>query len=133
MNGLLAWLMASAHLSLIVFLVAGAWLARGRPRVRAAHLAAIGATAAVFLVGADCPLTVWENHFRAAAGWPTYDEGFVVHYLVAPLTGVHRLSPTGQAMVVAAWVVPTVVGYLVAGSGTKRYRHASTGPSSTRT
>ncbi|HYF46435.1 MAG TPA: DUF2784 family protein, partial [Acidimicrobiales bacterium] len=80
MNGLLAWTMAAAHLSLIVFLVIGAWF----PRLRRAHLVAALATAAVFLLGADCPLTVWENHFRDAAGWGTYDEGFVAHYLWRP-------------------------------------------------
>ncbi len=133
MNGFLAWLMAGAHLLLIVFLITGAWLARRHPALRPVHLAAIMATAAVFLAGADCPLTVWENHFRAAAGWDAYGEGFVVHYLIEPLTGVGRLGPAAQALVVAAWVVPTIVGYLVAGSGTKRYRQLSTGPSSTRT
>lgn len=133
MNGLLAWMMAAAHLSLIVFLIVGAWLTRRWPRLRTVHLVAIGATAAVFLAGADCPLTVWENHFRDAAGWDTYGEGFVVHHVIQPLTGVAHLGTGAQALVVAAWVVPTVVGYLVAGSGTKRYRHASTGPSSTRT
>ena len=133
MDGSLAWLMAGMHLTLIAFLITGAWLAHGRPGLRRAHLLAIGATAAVFLAGADCPLTVWENHFRDAAGWDTYGEGFVVHYLIEPLTGVGRLGPGAQVLVVAAWVVPTILGYLVAGSGTKRYRHASGGPSSTRT
>lgn len=98
-NELLAWTMASAHLSLVVFLVAGAWY----PRLRPAHLVAALATATVFLLGADCPLTVWENHFRAAAGWDTYGEGFVAHYLWRP----------APVLVVAAWVVPTALAYLV--------------------
>jgi hypothetical protein len=119
MNGVLAWTMALSHLSLVVFLITGAWF----PRLRPLHLLAVGATAAVFLAGADCPLTVWENHFRAAAGWDTYGEGFVAHYLWRP----------APVWVVAAWLVPTVVAYLVAGSGTNRYRHASAGPSSTST
>ena len=66
MNGLLAWTMAGAHLALIAFLITGAWFTG----LRKAHLVAALATAAVFLVGADCPLTVWENHFRAAAALP---------------------------------------------------------------
>jgi signal transduction histidine kinase len=118
MNGVLAWTMAFAHLSLIVFLIVGAWLTRRWPGVRRVHLAAIAATAAVFLAGADCPLTVWENHFREAAGWSTYGDGFVVHHLIEPLTGVGRLGTTGEALVVAAWVLPTVVGYRVASRGT---------------
>jgi hypothetical protein len=95
MNGFLAWTMALLHLSLVVFLIVGAW----RTRWRRLHLVAGGATAAVFLVGADCPLTVWENHFRAAAGWETYGEGFVAHYLWRP----------SASLVIAAWLVPTAL------------------------
>ena len=133
MNGVLAWAMAVAHLSLIVFLVTGAWLSLRWPGVRRWHLTAIAATGAVFLAGADCPLTVWENHFREAAGRPTYGNGFVVHYLVEPLTGTRRLVGAGQAFVLSAWPVPTLAGYLVAVRGTYEYRHDSGGPSSTRT
>jgi hypothetical protein len=115
MNGLLAWTMAAAHLALIVFLIVGAWFTRRWPGVRAVHLGAIAATAVVFLAGADCPLTVWENHFRAAAGWDTYGDGFVVHHLLDPLLGVTRPSPVA---VVAAWLVPTLVGYRFASRGT---------------
>ena len=118
MNGLLAWTMALSHLSLIVFLIVGAWF----PRLRPLHLVAVGATATVFLAGADCPLTVWENHFRAAAGWDTYGEGFVAHYLWRPAPG----------LVVAAWLVPTVLGYVVV-RGMNSYRQASGAPSSTNT
>ena len=119
MNGLLAWTMAFSHLSLIVFLIVGAWF----PRLRPPHLMAVGATATVFLLGADCPLTVWENHFRAAAGWDTYGEGFVGHYLWRP----------APVVVVAAWLVPTAVAYLVVDRGMNRYRQLSGGPSSTST
>ena len=133
MNGVMAWAMALAHLSLILFLVTGAWFSLRWPAVRRWHLVAIATTGAVFLAGADCPLTVWENHFRDAAGWSTYGNGFVVHYLVEPLTGITRLDTTGQALVLAAWLVPTLVGYLVAGRGTNSYRQASGGPSSVST
>jgi len=133
MNELLAWTMAAAHLSLIVFLVTGAWFSLCWPGVRLWHLLAIAATAAVFLAGADCPLTVWENHFREAAGWSTYGNGFVVHYLIEPITGTRRLQGSGQGLVLAAWLLPTLVGYLVAVRGTNWYRQASGGPSSTRT
>jgi hypothetical protein len=119
MNGLLAWTMALAHLSLIAFLITGAWFTG----LRKAHLVAALATAAVFLVGADCPLTVWENHFRAAAGWDTYGEGFVAHYLWRP----------APALVIAAWMVPTAFAYLLVGRGTNRYCQVSGGPSSTST
>jgi len=133
MNGVLAWTTALAHLTLITFLITGAWLSLRWPGIRVWHLVAIAATGAVFVAGADCPLTVWENHFRDAAGWSTYENGFVVHYLIEPVTGDSRLEGPGQALVLAAWLVPTLVGYLVAVRGTNWYRHPSGGPSSTRT
>jgi hypothetical protein len=121
MNAVLAWTMAAAHLTLISLLIVGAWLRR----LRRVHLVAALATAAVFLLGADCPLTVWENHFREAAGWSTYGEGFIGHYLWRP----------APLLVVSAWVVPTLMAYVVLppARGTKAYRHVSTEPSSTRT
>jgi hypothetical protein len=119
MNGLLAWTMAFAHLSLVVVLILGAWSRRLRP----AHLVAAVATATVFALGADCPLTVWENHFRSAAGWDTYGEGFVAHYLWRP----------APFLVVAAWVVPTALAYVLVPRGTNRYRQAAGSPSSTST
>jgi hypothetical protein len=81
------------------------------------------ATVGVFLVGADCPLTVGENHFRAAAGWDTYGEGFVAHYLWRP----------APLLVVAAWVVPTALAYLLVPRSTNRYRQSAGAPSSTST
>lgn len=50
-----------------------------------------------------------ENHFRAADRRPVI-EGFVEHYLVRPIYP-DGMTPALQALVLAAWVVPTVVGY----------------------
>ena len=111
MNQVPAVAIPVAHAALVVFLIAGSWLTVRWPRVLKAHLVAIAATGAVFLAGADCPLTVWENHFRAAAGWSTYDGGFIAHHLVAPITGSEVLSPAVQVLLVASWTVPTALGY----------------------
>ncbi|WP_242610977.1 DUF2784 family protein [Blastococcus saxobsidens] len=40
---------------------------------------------AVNLAGAECPLTDLELALREAAGAPAYDDGFLGHYLFAPL------------------------------------------------
>ena len=77
MNGLLAWTMAGAHLTLVVFLIVGAWW----PGLRWAHDVAALATATVFLLGADCPLTVWEDALR---GFAT-EKGFIELWLHALL------------------------------------------------
>lgn len=109
MNHALAILMAVTHGLFILFLVSGALLARRWPGWVRPHLAAVAATAAVFLAGADCPLTTWENHFRAADGRPVI-EGFVEHYIISPFhPGGMTLAL--QALVLSAWVVPTAVGY----------------------
>jgi hypothetical protein len=109
MNHGLAVLMAATHGSFIAFLVSGALLARRWPRLVRPHLGAVAATAAVFLTGQDCPLTTWENHFRAADGRPVI-EGFVEHYVVLPIHD-QGMTPAIQAAVLAAWIVPSVVGY----------------------
>ncbi len=109
MNHVLAVTMAVAHGLFILFLVSGALLARRWPSLVRPHLAAVAATAAVFLAGADCPLTTWENHFRTADGRPVI-EGFVEHYVVRPFHP-DGMTLAVQALVLAAWVVPTVVGY----------------------
>jgi Protein of Unknown function (DUF2784) len=109
MNHALAVLMAVTHGLLIAFLVGGALLARRWPRLVRPHLGAVAATAAVFLAGLDCPLTTWENHFRAADGRPVI-QGFVEHYLVLPIHD-QGMTPAIQVLVLASWVVPSVVGY----------------------
>jgi hypothetical protein len=109
MNHALAVLMAVTHGLFIAFLVSGALLARRRPQLVRPHLGAVAATAAVFLAGQDCPLTTWENHFGAADGRPVI-EGFVEHYLVLPIHD-QGMTPAIQLLVLATWVVPSVVGY----------------------
>ena len=109
MNHTLAVLMAVTHGLFIAFLVSGSLLARRWPRLVLPHLGAVAATAAVFLAGLDCPLTTWENHFRAADGRPAI-EGFVEHYFVLPIHD-QGMTPAIQLLVLATWVVPSVVGY----------------------
>jgi hypothetical protein len=71
-----------------VTILVGAWLRWGWVRnrwFRLLHLAAIGFVAAEAIVGLACPLTVWEDAFRRAAG-QTVEEGTFIgrwmHYLI---------------------------------------------------
>lgn len=107
-----AWLMAATHVSLIVLLIIGAPLAVRWPRLVPIHLAAAFATAAVFLVGADCPLTVWQKYGIRRAGGTPYEGGFIEHYLLGPSTG-ESMTPTASIIIVLAWTVPTTAGYLI--------------------
>lgn len=116
---LLAVLWPLAHLTLMIFLIGGGPLGVHRPWVARVHLAAAAATGAVFLLGADCPLTTWEKQARSAAGWPGYRGGFIEHYLVRPL------HPSGittaiTVLIVAAWVVPSIAGHAVRRHRTRR-------------
>ena len=66
------------------------------------HVPAAIATAAVFALGADCPLTVWQKSFLRRAGTDAYDGGFIEYYVVEPITG-DGMTPAVNAIVVAAW------------------------------
>ena len=49
---------------------------------RLSHLVAIGYVAVQTLMGADCPLTIWENQLRIAAGESAqYQETFIGHWV----------------------------------------------------
>lgn len=48
---------------------------------RIAHLAAIGIVVAQSWVGVLCPLTIWENALRRAAGEAGYSGSFIQHWL----------------------------------------------------
>ena len=48
---------------------------------RVAHLAAIGIVVLQAWFGQLCPLTVWENELRHAAGQSGYAETFIEHWL----------------------------------------------------
>lgn len=101
---------AISHLGLIVFLLAGGFLARRHPRVTRAHVVALAATAAVYAAGLDCPLTDWEKGLRRLAGDDVYRGGFLEHYLVSP---VHPegMSPAIGRAILAVAAVTTAVAY----------------------
>lgn len=66
----------------------GYFLRRGWARnfyFRAAHLASMAIVVAESVFGIECPLTIWENDLRAAAGGGgAYQESFMEHW-------IHRL------------------------------------------
>lgn len=71
-----------AHFAFIVFVVAGGLLVLRWRWVAAVHLPAAAWGAFVEVTGRLCPLTVWENALRGAAGEAGYAGSFVEHYLV---------------------------------------------------
>jgi len=69
------------HFTWIVFVVTGPLFLRRRRRLRLVHLAAVGYSLAIEVVGWICPLTYLEQWFWQRAGQQAYDGAFIAHYL----------------------------------------------------
>jgi hypothetical protein len=102
-------LTAIAHASFIVFVLAGGFLAWRWPRLVWVHLPAVAVTALIFLLGADCPLTDLERHFRREAGQHAYRDGFVAHYLLPMVPDTVRT--VGVPLFVVGVNVAAYAGY----------------------
>ena len=110
MVGLVADLVAVAHLAAVVFLLGGGLLSWRWPALVWVHLPLAGTILAVNLAGLDCPLTTLELDLRARSGEPGYSGGFISHYLVEP---VHPagITPGVQLGIYLAAIAPNVVAY----------------------
>ncbi len=71
-----------AHLAFIVFAVLGGLLALRWRWVPLVHLPAALWGISIEISGGLCPLTVWENALRRAAGSSGYSGSFIEQYLV---------------------------------------------------
>lgn len=120
---LLADVILALHVGIVVFVVLGLILVlvggvRGWRWVRnlwfrLAHLGTIVFVAVQAWLGELCPLTVWEQQLRAAAGQEAYGESFIEHWLSRLLFfdapwWVFVAAYTGFALVVALtwWWLP---------------------------
>lgn len=107
---MLAVVVPLLHCAFVAVLVGGAFLVWRHPSWWKVHLPAVVAMMAVTSVGADCPLTVWENDFRERAGWDRYDTGFISHYFVEPWHPA-GITPSIRAAIIAIWIIPNVIAY----------------------
>lgn len=116
-------LILAVHVAIVVFVVFGLVLVlvggwRGwnwvrNPWFRVAHLGTIVFVAVQSWLGELCPLTVWEQQLRAAAGQPVYGESFIEYWLSRLLFfdapwWVFVTAYTAFALIVAAtwWWLP---------------------------
>lgn len=93
MYAMLADALLVLHFAFIVFVVGGQgyiligcfrrWRGVRAMGFRAAHLLAIGVVTVQAWAGAWCPLTLWENQLREAAGQPPYSGTFIQHWFGA--------------------------------------------------
>ncbi len=108
-----AWLIALTHLTVIVLLVAGGPITVRHPRFARVHVPVVLAVGAVFLLGMDCPLTVWQKACLERAGRGGYEGGFIEHYIVRPITGGGVTLVAELVIVVTGWCLPLVSYALV--------------------
>ncbi len=83
MDRALAEAMLAAHLAFIAWVIFGALLTRGWPRLAALHIASLVYGIITELGPWPCPLTLAENFFEARAGVAPYQGPFLLHYLDA--------------------------------------------------
>jgi hypothetical protein len=121
MHSLLADALLVLHFAFIAFVVGGqgfivigwfrSWRGVRSIWFRAAHLLAIGVVAAQAWVGAWCPLTLWENQLRVAAGQSPYSGTFIQHwfgglvYYDAPAWAFTAAYTLFGAIVLATWIL----------------------------
>ncbi|MFW6059591.1 MAG: DUF2784 domain-containing protein [Phycisphaeraceae bacterium] len=80
---------------------------------RIAHLACIGIVVLQAWLGVACPLTVWENNLRAAAGETTYPGGFFAYWVrraiffdLPDVLFLLLYTAFGLLVVLTFWLVP---------------------------
>lgn len=76
---------------------------------RLSHLAMIGIVILETIFGIVCPLTEWEQALRQTAGHPSYQEGFIEHWLSRIL--FYDFPPWVFATLYLAWGI-LVLGLL---------------------
>jgi hypothetical protein len=82
---LAAWLVVVVHLAFVAFALVGGFVAWRWPSLIRLHVPALVLSASLAVAGLDCPLTDVEKWLRRRAGDVTYRDGFIAHYLVAPV------------------------------------------------
>jgi hypothetical protein len=86
---LLADLVVLIHVTFVLFVVAGGFLALRWRRLVWLHVPAAAWGALIELTGWVCPLTPLENALRRLAGEAGYRGGFIEHYVLPVLYPVH--------------------------------------------
>ncbi|MBA3646436.1 MAG: DUF2784 domain-containing protein [Gemmatimonadaceae bacterium] len=79
---MLARAVATAHGLFAVFAVFGGFLIARLPWVIWPHVAAVLWTLGTLALDWGCPLTPLEKSLRSRAGAPSFDVGFVQHYIM---------------------------------------------------
>lgn len=98
------------HFLFIIFVLLGGLTVLKWPKMIWLHLPAITWGFLVELNGWLCPLTPWENHFRALAGKLVYEGDFIGQYLI-PLIYPANLTREIQYIFAAIVVIINAAVY----------------------
>ena len=98
------------HFAFIAFALLGALLLLRWPQLIWLHIPALTWGIYIESSGKVCPLTGYENHFRALAGQSTYGEGFITHYL-APIIYPPNFSRGWQFFALGVLLLTNLIGY----------------------
>ena len=79
--GWLADLTVLLHFLFILFVIFGALLAAGNPKLTYLHWATLVYALLIEIFSWYCPLTLLEQRLRLAAGAGAYERSFLAHYL----------------------------------------------------
>jgi hypothetical protein len=109
---LLADLVVVAHLTFILFVVAGGLLALRWKRAAWIHLPAAAWGVLIEAAGWICPLTPLENRLRLKAGELGYETSFVEHHIV-PLVYPEELTRNVQFVLAGLVFVVNALVYAV--------------------
>ena len=97
------------HLSFVLFVVFGGFLAWRWPRLAWLHVPTFLWGAGIEILGWICPLTYLENDLRARGAGGRYADSFVQHYIL-PLLYPELLFPGGFSRSWFIWIGIFVLG-----------------------
>lgn len=109
-----------AHLGFLLFVALGGFLAWRHRWVAVPHALAVGWGLLSVAAGVGCPLTLWEDRFRRAAGDEGLAGGFVDTYLTGVIYPAEHLL-TAQ-LLVAGLVAVSWIGVAGRRSGSSPHR-----------
>jgi hypothetical protein len=100
------------HFCFIAFALLGSLLLLKWPVLIWLHLPALAWGTYVEISARLCPLTDYENRYRALAGESTYGEGFITHYL-GPIIYPPNFTVGWRYFALAVLLSVNLVGYVL--------------------
>ena len=100
---------AFAHFAFVLFVALGGLLVLRWRKLAWLHLPAAIWGALIEVMNWECPLTRYENMFRARAGMQGYSEGFIAHYIYRLIYPAGLTRGVQLAIAVIVLVINTAV------------------------